>query len=132
MNTKYLLDTNVLISMFRNKGNVRSRILQVSFKNCYVSEITIAELFYGAAKGGNKKNFEDIKNVLRQFEIIPIYPCLEKYGLIKADLEHKGLRIDEFDLLIGATALQNNLILVTANIKHLTRIPRITIENWEM
>ena len=57
MNTKYLLDTNVLISMFRNKGNVCSRILQVGFKNCYVSEITIAELFYGAAKGGNKKNF---------------------------------------------------------------------------
>ena len=32
--------------------------------------------------------------------------------LIKADLEHKGLRIDEFDLLIGATALQNNLSLL--------------------
>ena len=55
MNTKYLLDTNVLISMFRNKGNVRSRILQVGFKNCYVSEITIAELFYGELKVVTKR-----------------------------------------------------------------------------
>lgn len=131
MKTKYLLDTNVLISMFRNYGDVRSRILSAGFKNCCVSEISIAELFYGAAKGGRQKNYEDINNVLRQFEIVPIYPCLEKYGIIKAELERKGLRIDEFDLLIGATALQNQLVVVTANVKHLERIPSITVENWE-
>ena len=131
MKTKYLLDTNVLISMFRNYGDVRSHILSVGFKNCCVSEISIAELFYGAAKGGRQKNYEDIKNVLRQFEIVPIYPSLEKYGIIKAELERKGLRIDEFDLLIGATAIQNQLVVVTANVKHLERIPDIIVENWE-
>ena len=40
--------------MFRNKGKVRKHILEVGFPNCYVSEISIAELFYGAAKGGRK------------------------------------------------------------------------------
>jgi len=79
---KYLLDTNVLISMFRNKGKVREHISKVGFSNCYVSEISIAELFYGAAKGGRIKNFEDVKNVLRQFEVLPIYSCLENYGRI--------------------------------------------------
>ena len=117
--------------MFRNYGDVRSHILSVGFKNCCVSEISIAELFYGAAKGGRQKNYEDIKNVLLQFEIVPIYPCLEKYGIIKAELERKGLRIDEFDLLIGATAIQNQLVVVTANVKHLERIPDIIVENWE-
>lgn len=131
MKKKYLLDTNVLISMFRNKGNVRSEITRNGFDHCYVSEISIAELFYGAAKGGNPRNFGDIKHVLRQFEIVPIYPCLEKYGAVKADLERKGLRIDEFDLLIGATALQNHFVLVTANTRHLGRIPDIRLENWE-
>ena len=103
---QYLLDTNVLISMFRNKGKVRKHILEVGFPNCYVSEISIAELFYGAAKGGRKQNFEDVNNVLRQFEVLPIYSCLENYGHIKALLERQGQRIDDFDLLIGATALQ--------------------------
>ena len=131
MKAKYLLDTNVLISMFRNKGNVRKNILQAGFNNCDVSEISIAELFYGAAKGGRTENYEDIRNVLQQFEIIPIYPCLEKYGILKAELERQGMRIDEFDLLIGATALQKHLVMVTANVKHLVRLPHLTVENWE-
>lgn len=50
METKYLLDTNVLISMFKNKGNVRKFIKETGKNNCFVSEISIAELFYGAAK----------------------------------------------------------------------------------
>ena len=128
---QYLLDTNVLISMFRNKGKVRKHILEVGFPNCYVSEISIAELFYGAAKGGRKQNFEDVNNVLRQFEVLPIYPCFENYGHIKALLERQGQRIDDFDLLIGATALQKGLVMVTANVGHLARIPDLVVENWE-
>ena len=49
---QYLLDTNICISMFKDKYGVRQRLLDVSLKNCFVSEITIAELFYGAAKSG--------------------------------------------------------------------------------
>lgn len=128
---KYLLDTNVLISMFKNKGMVRSHIKEVGFSNCVVSEISIAELFYGAAKGGRLENFKDIDNVLKKFEVLPIFPYLEQYGNIKALLESKGQRIDDFDILIGVTALQNNYTMVTANIKHLERIPNLNIENWE-
>ena len=48
--TRYLLDTNVLIAMFRGNRDVRGNILKAGFENCFVSEISIAELFYGAAK----------------------------------------------------------------------------------
>jgi len=37
---------------------------------------------------------------------------------------------DEFDLLIGVTAAENDLILVTDNVKHFTNIEGIKIENW--
>ena len=131
METKYLLDTNVLISMFRNKGMVRSHIKEVGFRNCVVSEISLAELFYGAAKGGRLENFKDIDNVLKRFEVLPIFPYLEQYGKVKALLENKGQRIDDFDILIGVTALQNNYTMVTANVKHLERIPKLKVENWE-
>lgn len=50
---------------------------------------------------------------------------------MKSDLERKGMRIDDFDLLIGATALKNSLTLVTHNIKHFKRIPGLPIEDWE-
>ena len=36
----------------------------------------------------------------------------------------------DFDLLIGATAMTCNLIMVTENVKHLERIPHLKIENW--
>lgn len=49
---------------------------------------------------------------------------------MKAELEAKGMRIDEFDLLIGATAVFNKMVMVTSNVKHFERIPEIQIENW--
>ena len=128
---KYLLDTNVLISMFKNKGRIRQHIMNAGIQNCFISEISIAELFYGAAKGGRRQNMDDVANVLQQFDVLPIFLSLKSYGQIKANLECKGLRIDDFDILIGATALQNKLVMVTANIGHLNRIPNLIIENWE-
>ena len=131
MEKKYLLDTNALISMLKNKGNVRKQIIKVGFKNCFISEISIAELFYGAAKGGRIENFNDVKHIQQKFEVLSIYPYLESYGKVKALLESKGQRIDDFDILIGVTAQQNNFTMITANVKHLGRIPDLHIENWE-
>jgi tRNA(fMet)-specific endonuclease VapC len=37
---------------------------------------------------------------------------------------------DEFDLIIGATAIANDLILVTDNVKHFKNFEGIKIENW--
>jgi len=37
---------------------------------------------------------------------------------------------DEFDLLIGATAIANDMILVTDNERHLNHLTNIKIENW--
>ena len=47
---KYILDTNVCISLLKGKGGVRNKVIEVGMENCYVSEITLAELYYGAAK----------------------------------------------------------------------------------
>lgn len=128
---EYLLDTNVCINIFRNTGHIREKIEKAGIAHCAVSEITIAELFYGAAKSGRAKHFQDVYNVMRLFQIVPTSDCLERYGVLKSQLEQSGMRIDDFDLLIGATALQHRMTLVTHNIKHLARIPQIQIEDWE-
>ena len=49
---KYLLDTNVLVAMFRGQYGIREAILKAGFPNCAISEITLAELMTGAYKGG--------------------------------------------------------------------------------
>lgn len=129
--TKYLLDTCVCISMFRNEGQVRETLRRVGVKNCYISEITIAELYFGLAKAEDKKRkLEDIRQVQRLFRVIPAYSSFKEYGEIRHSLEHSGQRVDQFDLLIGATAIHHNLTLVTSNLKHFERIQGLVIENW--
>ena len=129
---KYLLDTCVCISMFRNEGNVRETLKKVGIEDCYISEITVAELYFGLAKSTDKKRkLEDIKEVQRLFRVIPAYSSFKEYGEIRHSLEHTGQRAAQFDLLIGATAIHHQMTLVTSNLKHFERIEGLTIENWK-
>ncbi len=127
---KYLLDTNICISMLKNKYGIRGKVLDVSFEKCYVSEVTIAELYYGAAKSNRPEHFDDVDNIKGMFKVLPMYPSLKLYGKLKAELEQKGLRLDDFDLLIGATSIVNKMTMVTSNTRHFERIPGIRLEDW--
>lgn len=127
----YLLDTNICIYLLKQRYDIEKRIKQAGYDNCFISDITLAELYYGAAKSGQKeKKIQDVRYIEDLFEVLPIYETLETFADIKAELNGKGLLIDDFDLLIGATALTYHLTLVTENVKHLARIPGIQIENW--
>jgi tRNA(fMet)-specific endonuclease VapC len=66
----------------------------------------------------------------QELTIVPIFNALNVYAREKAKLRKSGKLIDDFDILIGATAVANNLILVTENEKHLVRISKVKIENW--
>jgi tRNA(fMet)-specific endonuclease VapC len=128
---QYLLDTCVCISMFRNEGRVRETLQKVGVQNCYISEITVAELYFGLAKASDKKRkLDDIREVQRLFRVIPAYSSYKEYGEIRYSLEHTGQRVDQFDLLIGATALHHNMTLVTSNLRHFERMEGLKIENW--
>ncbi|MBQ6768237.1 MAG: PIN domain-containing protein [Prevotella sp.] len=129
---KYLLDTCTCISMFRNEGRVRDTLRRIGTKNCYISEITVAEIYFGLAKAEDKKRkLDDIREVQRLFRVIPAYASFKEYGEIRYSLEHTGQRVDQFDLLIGATALHHDLTLVTSNLKHFERMQGVKIENWK-
>lgn len=129
---KYLLDTCTCISMFRNEGRVRDTLRRIGTNNCYISEITVAELYFGLAKAEDKRRkLDDIREVQHLFRIIPAYSSFKEYGEIRYLLEHTGQRVDQFDLLIGATALHHDLTLVTSNLKHFERMQGIKIENWK-
>ncbi len=128
---KYLLDTNICIFLFRGKYNINDQIKRVGFQNCCISEVTLAELKYGAECSEhiteNNKIIDDFANSVT---ILPIYSSLSLYAKEKARLRKAGNMIDDFDLLIGVTAVANNLILVTDNEKHLKRISKLKVENW--
>lgn len=128
---KYLLDTNICIHFLAKEFNIKEKIEKAGLENCLVSEVTIAELKFGAENSQNKeKNRKTIDDFIKKFSIIPIYNSLDIYAKEKARLRKKGQALDDFDLLIGATAISNNFILVTRNVSDFDRMQAIEIKNW--
>lgn len=131
--TKYLLDTNICIYYFKGLYQLNKKFKDVGISNCTISEITIAELKFGVENSSSTKK-EDNRKIVQSFidsiKITPIVLSLDIYAKEKSRLRKKGFVIDEFDLLIGSSAIANNLTLVTKNIKHFEKLDDIIIENW--
>jgi tRNA(fMet)-specific endonuclease VapC len=128
---KYLLDTNICIHFFRGKFNLLTKFEEVGIENCAISEITLAELVYGAEKSQHpKKNHQLIEDLIEYVAVLPLYSAIYLYGKEKARLSALGTMIGDFDLLIGATAVENELIMVTENTSEFERIKDIKIQNW--
>jgi tRNA(fMet)-specific endonuclease VapC len=130
---QYLLDTDTCIHFLRGRYGISEKIAEVGMDNCFVSEITVAELFFGAANSQNpNKHFPEVEQFEKSFKIIPIYKVLKAYANEKVRLRTAGTPVTEFDLLIGVTAREHGLVLVTGNEKHLGKIKDLKIENWTL
>jgi len=128
---KYLLDTNICIYFFKGKYNLDEQFKRVGSINCCISEITLAELKYGTECSDRvNENMKMVDDFANDLSVIPIYNSLNIYAKEKARLRKAGKLIDYFDILIGATAIANNFVLVTENVKHLNRLSKVKIENW--
>lgn len=128
---KYLLDTDICIFLLQGKFGIDSKVKEVGIQNCFVSEITIAELKYGAENSSSyQKHIQEVEKIEKLFGIIPIYGALDHYAKEKVRLQKEGALIPDFDLLIGTTSVANDLTMVTNNERHLKRVSGIQLENW--
>ena len=126
-----MVDTNIWIHFFKGKYGVRDKIQNVNTEQLCVSEISIAELTYGAYHSSNRqKHLQEIHLVRDNFCLYPISECIDDYAVLRDELSRQGLTVENFDLLIAATAIHYHLILVTENVKHFKNIPGLKIENW--
>ena len=128
---QYLLDTNVIIEVLRGNNAIITKIEDVGLNNCFISEITIAELLYGAVRGNNPRNFLDVKRIEEEFEVLAIRPAYMQYAESRNQLRQKGNPIDHMDLFVASVAIHNNLVLVSHNTKHFARIEGLTLIDWQ-
>lgn len=128
----YLLDTGTII--YNLKGNdAITRNLQYHFEDpMKICVITLMELYFGAYKSEKVTgNLAKIRTIENFFDIISTgKECAEIFGMLKASLEKSGTPLDDFDLIIASCALSQNLILVTNNIKHFSRVEGLKLSNW--
>ena len=127
----HLLDTNIVIFFFKGRYDIDEKMDAVGVENCFISEITLAELKYGALFSQKpKKHMEEVEKLLEKISVIPITSAIDVYAQEKARLRKAGTLIDDFDLLIGATAIANILTLVTNNTKHFSRLQNLKLDDW--
>lgn len=128
---KYLLDTNICVHFLRGKFEMDKILKEKGLENCYISEVTVLELRFGAENSKDKdKSHKAVDVFLKGIVIVPIYGSIKKYAEEKVRLNKMGKpQNDEFDLLIGVTAIENKLILVTENKKDFQNLLGINIEN---
>ena len=135
MSAGYLLDTNICVHFLRGEHRLNEKFAALGLAQCFVSEITIAELLFGAANSApvwqarQQQQVTEFRELFAE-QVLPIAPTLEIFADQKATLRRSGRPIDDFDILIGSTALAHGLILVTRNTRHFANIANLALENW--
>ena len=125
-----LVDSDIIIDFLNNQDYAVNFFKKENNKEFFISIISWIEVVYGFKKTkiNNKKRF--FEEFLEKFRIIiaPIDKKIaEKYLDVKIDIENKRESLADFDLLIAATAIVNNLILATRNTKHFKRIKELKL-----
>ena len=134
----YLLDTNAVIAVLRNRpARVRERLRRSVAEDAsiIVSTIVLFELWYGVARSGRpEENAERLRVFLSGN--IGVLPFEEGdaaiAGELRATLEANGTIIGPYDLLIAAQALRTGTTLVTANTSEFARVPGLAWEDWSV
>jgi tRNA(fMet)-specific endonuclease VapC len=120
----------------KGEPNVIARLRQVARTAVFIPPPVIAEIAYGIERLPRSKRREALAS---RFELLKreIQRAVwsddvsHAFGSITATLERKGERIEDFDAAVAAHAVAAGGVLVTANIKHMTRVPGLEIEDWQ-
>ena len=129
----YLLDTNILIEFMHGNTRVIERIVDAGISKCSISIISIYELFFGAHHAPKKYKEQElarVEKIYSHFDVKPLPINANIYASAKQYLIERGQIIDDFDILIAATAIDLGITVVTDNEKLFNRIPNLKIENW--
>jgi len=128
----YVLDTNTLIYFFKGMGNVAAILLDTPPSEIGIPSIVIYELEGGIAKStSSEKRAEQLSNLLSIVNVLPFGMREAKAASkIRVALERQGNPISPYDILIAASALTHNAILVTHNTKEFESIPQLQIADW--
>ena len=129
---KYLLDTNICIYLINERPKkVLTQFKRHSLGDIGISSITASELAFGVAKSASAKNSAALEAFLLALNVVDYDAgAAMMYGDIRAALEKQGKTIGPLDMLIAASALSRQLILVTNNEKEFRRIGKLKVENW--
>ncbi len=131
----WVLDTNVVSALLEGDPVVLAALERVSRAKVGVPEPVFAELTYGIERmqASRRRALLELRytTIRNELAAIPWTPAVtEAFGRIKARVERRGVRLEDFDVAIAAHAVATGATLVTANLKHLRRVEGLRCESW--
>ncbi len=134
---KYVLDTNTLSFAMVGEWSICRRVLSQARTDVLLPQPVVAEIEYGLTRMRKSKRRERLIKRFQAFlhempRAVWTDEVSHAFGSAKADLERRGVRIEDFDVAIAAHALALDGTLVSDNISHMGRIPGLRVENWRV
>jgi predicted nucleic acid-binding protein len=133
-----IVDTTVIIDIWRGKSNVKKCLEKYSESSLYISAITIEEIYDGLGytkKGKGEEIYRKIRRqyekILYSFEIVPLTTdILKKTGLLRGELRKTGEILDLADLIIMVSAQVSKASkIITRNPRHFKK-SKVSIESY--
>ena len=130
-----VLDTTALSALMRSESAAVDRLEALGRPKVWIPQPVVAEVAFGLARLRKSKRRERLR---ARFELLlsELARCewtdgvSQAFGQIKAQLERRGIPLEDFDIAIAAHAVAHNAVLVSANVRHMDRIEGLTLENW--
>ena len=132
---KYVLDTNTLSFAMAGEPSVCERILSHARTDLSLPHPVIAEVAYGLTRmRGSKKRGRLFTRFQVFLDELPRMSWTDEvsqaFGRTKADLERRGVRLEDFDVAVAAHALALDATLVSDDLEHMRRISDLRLESW--
>lgn len=126
-NPGIVVDTDIIIDYLK-KRQPGAEMLKKAYRKyrLNVTSITVYELMYGVQKNKKKENF--INRLLKFVTILPLdETAAKRASAIHYALKSKGMDIGVKDSFIAGICEVHKLPLLTANIKHFSRVPNLKL-----
>jgi tRNA(fMet)-specific endonuclease VapC len=126
---KFLLDSNIVSAWLKGEKKVADEIDKATV--VYIPIIVNGELYYGANYSTQvQKNTNAIKKLSQRYKVLLVDDAVAiEYGKVKALLRRNGTPIPENDIWIAATAIRNNLTLISRDM-HFKVVPGLKWKIW--
>lgn len=131
MSLRYLLDTDWVIHYLNARASVVRRVDTARDEGVALSILSLAELYEGVYYSRDPQKSEaQLDGFLRGIAVLGIdAETCRRFGKERGRLRAVGRMVGDFDLMIGASALQHDLIVLTDNRRHFEEIEGLRLES---
>ncbi len=127
----FLIDSDICSAHLRGTSGLANRFLQYTGR-LHISVLTLGELLsWTLRKNAPPKYHQGLLELLSDVDVLAVTSDIAwKFGELRAELLDQGRPVAAMDLMIAATAMVNDLTVITHNTQHFSKVPGLAIDDW--